>query len=373
MDNPQPHFRYYPEGRHSTGELRYIGGLPVLSVGGSPEQIGAAVGALALRPAPRMAAYPEDMLRLFRCGWLALALRRLGEGMVERFDPDYRAEFEAVVRASDVERGRMVMGNTLFDLKKLVACSGFGLEGPRSVTGSPVLGRNLDYPDGGYAHHYTMVTVCRPAGKLAFASVGFPGLVGVLSGMNEAGLAVAVLEVFQAPLRVRRLDPWGTPYALCLREVLETCSTIDEAYGLLSRKRRTTLYNVALADRQRVAAFEVTPARVFERRSRDGVCVCTNHFHGATLQPAFALNWMDTFGRDRKLNWVARQKGRFDVADVHRAMHLASAWDTLQTMAFEPESLQLHLAFGAIPASAGPLATLGLAPLLRGEALRGAA
>jgi isopenicillin-N N-acyltransferase-like protein len=345
----------------------------VLTVGGSPEQIGDAVGALALRHAPRMASYPEDMLRSFRCGWLAPALRRIGEGMVERFDPAYRAEMEAIVRAAGVERGKMVLGNTLFDIKKLVACSALQLEGRRSVSGAPIMGRNLDYPDAGYAHHYTTVTVYRPAGKLSFASVGFPGLVGVLSGMNESGLAVAILEVFQAPLRVRRLDPWGTPYALCLREVLETCTTIDEAYELLSRKRRTTLYNVALADRTRVAAFEVTPARVHRRRSTDGVCVCTNHFHTETLQPAFALNWMQTFDRDRKLRWVAGRKERFGVADVHRAMHLASADDTLQTMVFEPEALRLHLAFGEIPASAGPLAALELAPLLRGEALRGAA
>src|SRR5438552_3131540 len=43
----------YPEGKHGKGELRYVHGLPVLTVAGTPEEIGEQVGVLALRPARR--------------------------------------------------------------------------------------------------------------------------------------------------------------------------------------------------------------------------------------------------------------------------------------------------------------------------------
>ena len=67
----------------------------------------------------------------------------------------------------------------------------------RSIsTGGSLLGRNLDYPSRGYAHEHSLVTVYRPRGCKAFVSVGFPGLMGCLSGMNDAGLTVAVLEVW---------------------------------------------------------------------------------------------------------------------------------------------------------------------------------
>jgi hypothetical protein len=36
-------------------------------------------------------------------------------------------------------------------------------------------------------------------------------------------------------------------------------------------------------------------------------------------------------------------------------------------MVFEPEALRLHLAVGQLPSSAGPLRTLELAELFRGE------
>ncbi len=353
----------YPEGRHAWGELRYHADLPVLTVHGSAEQLGTAIGTLALRHARRMAEYPQEMLRTFYCSWMAGPLLRLGGLMVERFPAEYRAEFEAITSASGVERGHMILGNTMFDIKKLVACSAFAVEPCRQRAQPPLLGRNLDYPSGGFAHEYTLATVYRPSGRKAFVSVGFPGLVGVLSGMNEDGLTVAILEVFQAPFRVRRLDPWGTPYALCFREILETCSTIDEAFTLLSRRRRTTMYNLALIDRHRAATFEVTPGRVYRRPAQHGVCLTTNHFQLDTLQPAFALNVMQTFDRIRTMRRYARLPRCYDVTSLHEVMHLVSAWDTLQTIIFEPEPLRLHLATGQIPASAGALTSVDLAPL----------
>src|SRR5438270_234554 len=95
--------------------------------------------------------------------------------------------------------------------------------GCSAVGGRPLAGLGLsrDYPTLGAAHQYGLVTVYRPAGKRAFASVGFPGLVGCLSGINDAGLSVAILEVFQARAGIRRLDRNGTPYALCYRRLLE--------------------------------------------------------------------------------------------------------------------------------------------------------
>ncbi|MFO0876011.1 MAG: C45 family peptidase [Gemmataceae bacterium] len=358
----------YPEGEQSGGQLRYLHGLPVLTVAGSPEGMGEAVGALALRPAGPMAAYPVQLLHKYGGGWLERLFTRLGEGMIGRLEPSYRAEFEAIARTCGHPRGWMVLGNTLFDIKKLFACSAVLVEAERSATEGPLLGRNLDYPSEGYAHEYSLVTVYRPEGKLGFVSVGFPGLVGVLSGMNEAGLTLAILEVFQAPLFVRRLNLAGTPYAVCFRKILEECRTIDEARHLLSRLRRTTYFNVALADRGRVAAFEVTPARVHERCSAAGFAICSNHFQHRNLEHAFRINFLQTFDRERTLRRAASRQPRLGVADVQGGLHQAHQNDhTLQTMVFEPGPLRLHLAVGQLPSSGGPLVTLELADLLQGR------
>jgi hypothetical protein len=355
----------YPEGRHGCGELRYVNELPVLTVEGEPDDVGESIGALALRPAPRMAGYPEDSLRHYWAGFLHRPLAWLGDRLVRNLPAEYRAELDALARGAGLDRSKLVVGNTLFDIKKFIACSAVLIEPMRSPTGFPLLGRNLDYPSMGYAHEYGLVTIYRgAAGRRSFASVGFPGLIGCLSGMNDAGLALAVLEVFQAPLFTRRLDLGGTPYAVCFRRLLEQCCTIDEARDMLARMRRTTIFNLALADRHRVAVFEVTTRRVRERGPEQGAGSCTNHFCAEELQPLWSFNVYKTLTRHDVLRRALRETESFGIGEVHSALHAASnAEETLQTMVFEPGALRLHLAIGTCPASAGELRALELAPL----------
>jgi predicted choloylglycine hydrolase len=361
----------YPEGSHGSAELRYRSGLPVLTVGGSPEEVGEAVGVLAMRPAQRMLDYPRDSLAMYRAGWLHGVLAWLGERLVRRFPAEYHRELEGMVRGSGIERAQAVVGNTLFDIKKFFACSALLVEAERSATGAPLMGRNLDYPSLGYAHEYGLVTVYRSAGtgsngrqRFAFASVGFPGLVGCLSGMNEAGLCVAVLECFQAPLFTCRINLAGITYGVCIRRMLESCATIDEAKALLKRLRRTTLFNLALADRERVAVLEVTTRRVVERPARRGACVCTNHFCTEAMRPAWQRNIYTTLDRHAVLAQAERGCERFGVAELHQGLHAASQPDeTLQTMVFEPAKGRLYLAMGTCPSSAGPLRTLEVGAL----------
>src|SRR5262249_23120931 len=133
--------------------------------------------------------------------------------------------------------------------------------------------------------------------KHAFATVGFPGLIGCLSGMNDAGLSVAILEVFQVKDGVGSFDAEGLPYALCYRKILEDCATIDQAQKCLEGLRRTTTTNLVVADRDNVAVLEVTPARVVRRPSVGGSCACTNHFCTAELRPEDVTDVSHTLGR----------------------------------------------------------------------------
>jgi isopenicillin-N N-acyltransferase like protein len=360
-----PPFRY-PEAKCAHGELKYINGIPVLSVDGTPDEIGSAVGLLALRPGKRMASYPDDILKEICLPFLRLPLLHAGREMVNQFPSEYRWELEAMVHAAHVDRDLAVLGNTMFDLKKFIACSALLVEPVRSTTGGALLGRNLDYPSLGYAHEYTLVTVYRPQNaKHAFATVGFPGHIGCLSGMNDAGLAVAVLEVHQVRLGEKHFDHNGTPYALCYRRILEECSTIGEAHALLEKMQRTGLSNLVVADRNGVAAFEITPERIVVRRAVNGTCACANHFCTEELRPAIGVNFFGTHDRFASLARVGEMQRLLSPTDLQVALHGASFKTfTLQTMVFECAGLQLNLATGSIPASAGEMKVLDLAPLL---------
>jgi isopenicillin-N N-acyltransferase like protein len=361
-----PPFRF-PEGQCPHGELKYINGIPVLTVDGTPDEIGTAVGLLALRPGKRMASYPDDILKEFCLPWSRLLLLHAGRQMVEHFPDNYRWELEAMAHAAHVDRDLVVLGNTMFDLKKVIACSALLVEPGRSTTSGALLGRNLDFPSAGYAHEYTLVTVYHPKdAKHSFATVGFPGLIGCLSGMNDAGLAVAVLEVHQACIGEKRFDANGTPYALCYRKILEECTTIAEVKSLLEKTTTTGLSNLVVADREGIATFEITPEHFFFRHASNGTCACTNHFNSKELKPEVALNVLDSHGRLASLAKVCELERKLSPADLQVALHGVSFKTlTLKTMIFECATLRLHLGCGSVPASAAQMKVIDLNQLFR--------
>src|SRR5262249_54295795 len=135
----------FPEGRLGQGaELKYVGGLPVLTVAGTPEEMGRAAGALALKPGARVLEYPRDLLKMHNADRLWGVFVQAGNGLFRQFPADYQKELGAMVRAAGVARDPVVAGNTFFDLKKVLACSSLLVGKDRSATGGPLLGRNLD-------------------------------------------------------------------------------------------------------------------------------------------------------------------------------------------------------------------------------------
>jgi predicted choloylglycine hydrolase len=102
----------------------------------------------------------------------------------------------------------------------------------------------------------------------------WPGMIGVLSGMNEKGVCLANMEVKRNPRW-----PNALPYTLLYRSVLEQCSTLDGAISLLQKSPRQTANNLMLidADGNRAVA-EITPEAVHVRRApANQALVCTNH------------------------------------------------------------------------------------------------
>ena len=354
----------YPEGRHGKGELRYVNQVPVLFVAGTPEEIGEQVAELGLKPGRRLLHYPRDVLKEFGAAmsWklFVLAGRRL-----ERQIPDpYRRELDAMARTG-LDRETLLAANTMFDVVKLIACSSLIVEPQRSATGGPLFGRNLDFPTAGYLQEYSLVLVCRPQGKYSFVSVGFPGLVGCLSGINEKGLAVAVHEVLQAGDGSKKFDPDGTPYAMNYRRILEECSSVEEAEALLRSLKRTTRNNLVVCDRRGGAIFELTPSSVVVRKAQDGLCPCTNHFCSRELAPPQVENRVYTCDRYRCLQENSSKYSRLGLPELRQLLHQVNGGDfTLQTMVFEPADMRLHVALGSCPATVLPLRTLDVAALL---------
>lgn len=349
----------FTEGKQGAGELRYINGLPVLVVEGTPEEMGEQAGQLLKPQLKRLLGLAPAMLKAigYENRWEEMV--RVSKDMESQFPADHRRELDALVKQAGVERDRLLVGQTFADISKIGGCSTLIVEAERSATGAPLFGRNLDYPTFGFLERYTLVTVYRPKGKHAFVSVSFPGLIGVMSAMNDAGLAVASLESYTAKDGAPRFDPKGVPYMLIFRRMMEECTTVEEAEKLLRSMPRTTMNNLAVCDQKGGAVFEFTPKSVVVRRPESGVCPCTNHFRSDELSIDKKCRRYDALSK-------AFGTDKLDRATVARLLDDANQGpNTLQTMIFEPAALRLHLAAGQCPSSKLPMKELELGPLFK--------
>jgi hypothetical protein len=359
--------RVFKEGTAEGGQLKYVQGIPMLFLEGEPEQMGRQQAALVLDVARRHAQLPKTMLGQYGGGLLwplvVTCSRSLLKDGPERYQRELNAAF-AAARCKPEEIEALTVANSLIELRCFGLCSAFLVEPERSATGEMLFGRNFDVPSYGSLDRLLLVVICRPAKRHAFASVSWPGFIGVLSGMNDTGLAIACLDSGSAKDDSPVFCP-GTSLSLTFRRILEECSSVEEAQRLLAGARRTTWMNLAACDRQRAVVLEITPKNVVKRQAEAHLLACTNHFRTPELGV-----WNECW-RYRVLQRYWNRSEPFRWSDVADALHRVNLGaDTTQSMIFEPESPRLRLAIGQPPASAGPFVPLELASFLQPKAAK---
>ena len=92
----------FPEATHGKGELKYINGIPVLTIEGSPEEMGDQLGALALKPATQLTRSADEFIAQY--GWQTIysLVLKSGNILLPRFPADHGKEVEAAAHACGV-------------------------------------------------------------------------------------------------------------------------------------------------------------------------------------------------------------------------------------------------------------------------------
>ncbi|HSO41168.1 MAG TPA: C45 family peptidase [Labilithrix sp.] len=179
---------------------------------------------------------------------------------------------------------RMVFLHSLYDIalsfehSPLLGCTAFGLGPEATGDGHALFARAFDFEAADVFDRDKAVFVVREQGKIPFASVAWPGLVGVVTGMNAEGVAVAVNGG-----RAREPSTTGMPVAFSLREALEEAHDTTEAIAVLSRQSVMVSHLVFVGDAKgHYAVVERAPGIApFVRESTDPARIAvTNHFEG---------------------------------------------------------------------------------------------
>jgi isopenicillin-N N-acyltransferase-like protein len=174
---------------------------------------------------------------------------------------------------------RMLFLHALYDIalplehSPVMGCTSFAFAG---AGGHEIVGRAFDFEAGDALDRDKVVYLVREEGAVPFASVAWPGFVGVVTGMNAEGV---VLVVHGA--RAGQPSPDGMPVAFSLRETLAHAHTADEAVTLLRRQRVMVSHLVFVADGEgNVDVVERAPGHEAQvRRGRERLWL-TNTFEG---------------------------------------------------------------------------------------------
>ena len=178
---------------------------------------------------------------------------------------------------------RMVFLHSLYDIalsfehSPLLGCSAFGL-GPSATRDHHVLlARAFDFEAGEVFDRDKAVFFVAEDGAIPFASVAWPGLVGVMSGMNLEGVALIVNGG-----RAREPQTTGEPVIFALREVLSRAHDTGEAIAMLVSQASMVSHIVFVADAhgrfavvERAAGKEAFVREEWKDPARVAV---TNHF-----------------------------------------------------------------------------------------------
>lgn len=275
------------------------GKVRVVRLAGSPEEIGAQHATL-LRE--RMLEDEQVLWDGFRevvpvspLRALLFDVGRIRYRHVDRGFPEARLrEVAAEARAFDpdpYERHlatypRMVLLHALYDISLgfersplLGGCTAFGLGAEATEDGHTLFARAFDFEVADVFDEDKVVFVVAEDGRIPFASIAWPGFVGVVTGVNARGVALAVHGG-----RAREPRAEGVPVALSLRETLATAEDADAAAARLAAEPVMVSHLVFVGDRRgRFLVVERAPGEPGHVRSAEvakGRFAVTNHFEG---------------------------------------------------------------------------------------------
>lgn len=167
------------------------------------------------------------------------------------------------------------IGHALQSRNFVVGCTSFSAWNNKTDDSSLLVARNFDFYVGDDFAKNKIILFCHPDSGIDFMSVTWPGMIGAVSGMNDAGLAVTInAGTADAPTQS------ATPISILVREILQYAHNIDEAVKIASARKTFVSESimVASAKDRRTVIIEKSPTKQDVFESTGNQLICSNHF-----------------------------------------------------------------------------------------------
>jgi hypothetical protein len=178
------------------------------------------------------------------------------EKMVKEFTPQsYFDEMQGIADATEgIEQKDLIRLNLFPEITK-ASCSFFGAWKSATKDGHTYHMRSLDYDDEGPFADYPQITIYHPTDGNTFASVGWPGTLGALTGMsqkqmgiNEIGVSFADDSFGQGTPNTPPEKVKGKPWMYVVRDILQHTSTLEEGIKSVQDSNRTCNLVIGIGD-----------------------------------------------------------------------------------------------------------------------------
>lgn len=315
-------------------------GLWEMKVQGSAFERGEAMGKLALDllyyqekafADELFTMVPNKVYRKFLYWFISIFNRDLGENVPLEYRQEIKAMSAACTHEFDdfgtpYERQMQYhsahdIGHVMQDYM-LVACTSFAAWGAQSADSSLIIARNFDFYMGEDFARNKLVLFEKPDSGYAFVSVTWPGMTGVLSGMNTEGLTVTI--------NAAKLETPGmsaTPISILAKRILQYASTIDEAYRIAGEYRTFVSESLLIgsANDGRAAIIEKAPSEmdIFDPARSDSSVMhvtCTNHYQSDLFRDNPVnqdnIKMSDSMCRFRRVEELLDSVGRVDTGNA---------------------------------------------------------
>ncbi|MCC6796007.1 MAG: neutral/alkaline non-lysosomal ceramidase N-terminal domain-containing protein [Candidatus Hydrogenedentes bacterium] len=230
-------------------------------------------------------------------------------------------------------------GESIEALYQSPFCTMVAITGERAGSDQVLVGRNFDWIDA----ENPVVVDADPENGMRYVQVGFSWTAGAYTGMNEAGLAVAIERVESAGLPALN----GPPIDMIMQEALMRDRSVAEVLTRLETVPHLRGYHVLIADAipENARVVELGESRV-TRVPSSGILL------GANFPPTSVT---DADYRYRRIDTLLRAKRSFESDALARIMSdkepgraaqqtILNA-QTRHSVVMEPRFKRIHLAF----------------------------
>lgn len=196
-------------------------------------------------------------------------------GKMEKYVPrEFIEELKGMadsITEKEVDYREILLYHALRDIGQVLGCSSFIALPQTTKNRELIYGRNFDFLKGDSLEN--LITFYEPDKGNSFVSIGWPGMIGVVSGMNDEGLTVGILAAYSKDVSFD-----GMPSCFLMRKVLQYANNVEEAKEIIVKSKRTGPNIVLLADKEGALIVECTATKYALRKPQDGILFSSNHF-----------------------------------------------------------------------------------------------